>query len=83
MQDLEEEKHRSEARCCKSTQDMDCMKVGMKSLVAKVEMAENHALGEMQKLASERQIKKFNGLRVSKEQKLQRLIFSINNMKEK
>ena len=57
MQDLEEEKHRSEARCFKAMQDMDCMKVDMRSLVAKVEMAENRALGEMQNIASEIQIK--------------------------
>ena len=38
----------------------------MRSLVAKVEMAENHALGEMQNLASERQIKEFKGLLTSK-----------------
>ena len=54
MQDLEEEKNRSEARCCKAMQDMDCIKVEMGSLVAKVEMAENHDLGEMQNLASGR-----------------------------
>ena len=52
VQDLEEEKHRSEARCCKAMQDMECMKVEMRSLVAKVEMAENHDLGEIQNLAS-------------------------------
>ena len=57
LQDLEEEKHQSEARCCKATQDMDCIKVEMRSLVAKVEMAENRALGEMQNLDSEIQIK--------------------------
>ena len=57
VQDPEEEKHQSEARCCKSMQSMDCMNVQMRSLVANVEMAENHALGEMQNLASERQIK--------------------------
>ena len=57
VQDLEGEKHRSEARCCKSIQDMDCMKVEIRSLVAKVEMTENHALGEMKNLASERWIK--------------------------
>ena len=44
VQDLEEKKHRSEARCCKTTQDMDCMKVETRSLIAKVEMTENHAL---------------------------------------
>ena len=47
VQDCEEQKHRSEARCCKATQDMACMKVEMRSLVAKVEIAENHAIGEM------------------------------------
>ena len=52
VQNLEEEKHRSEARCCKAMQDMECMKVEMRSLVAKVEMAENHDLGEIQNLAS-------------------------------
>ena len=57
VQDLEEEKYRSESLCCKSMQDMDCMKVDMRSLVAKVQMAGNHALEEMQNLASERQIK--------------------------
>ena len=57
VQDLEEAKHQSEACCCKATQDMDLMKVDMKILVAKFEIAENHALGEMQNLASERQIK--------------------------
>ena len=67
VQDLEEEKHRSEARRCKAMQDMECMKVEMRSLVAKVYMAENHALGEMQNLASERQIKEFKGLLASKE----------------
>ena len=57
VQNLEEEKHLSEARCCKAMQDMECTKVEMRSLVYKLEMAENHALGEMRKLASERQIK--------------------------
>ena len=57
LQDLEEKKHRSESHCCKATQDMICMKVEMRNLVTKVEMEENHALGEMQNLASERQIK--------------------------
>ena len=57
VQDLEEKKHRSEACCCKVMKDMDCMKVEMGILVAKVEMAENHAPGEIQNLASERQIK--------------------------
>ena len=57
VQYLEEEKHRSEARCCKAMQNMECMKVEMRSLVAKNEMSENHALGEMQNLDSERQIK--------------------------
>ena len=42
---LEEKKHRSEACCCKATQDMDCMKVEMRSLVVKVEMADNRSLG--------------------------------------
>ena len=46
---------------------MECMKVEMRSLVAKFEMEENHALGEMQNLASERQIKEFKGLLASKE----------------
>ena len=36
---------------------MECMKVEMRSLVDKVEMAENHALGEMKNLASKIQIK--------------------------
>ena len=29
LQDLEEDKHRSEARCCKAMQDIECMKVEM------------------------------------------------------
>ena len=62
VQDLEKKKHQSEARCCKATQDMDFMKVETRSLVAKVEIAENYALGEMQNLASERQIKEFKVL---------------------
>ena len=74
MQDLEEEKHRSEARCCKSMQDMECMKVDMRNLVSKDEMAENHYLGGMLNLASERQIKEFKGLLASKEKKLQNLM---------
>ena len=82
MQDFEEEKHRSEAHCCKAMQDMDCMRVDIWSLVAKVEMEENHALMEMQDLDSERQIKEFMGLLASKEQKLQKLIFAINKVKE-
>ena len=45
-------------------------------------MAENHALGEMQKIASEKQINEFKRLLASKEQKLRKLIFAINNMKE-
>ena len=57
VQDLEEEKHLSEACCCKAMQDMEWMKVDIRSLVAKVEMVKNHALGKMQNLASERQIK--------------------------
>ena len=57
VQDLEEEKHQSESHCFKAMQDMDCMKAEMRSLVATVEMAENHALLEMQNLASEIQIK--------------------------
>ena len=57
LQDIEEEKYRSEARCCKSMQYMDCTKSEMRSLVTKVEMAENHDPGEMQNLASERQVK--------------------------
>ena len=61
---------------------MDCMKVKIKSLVAKVEMAENHALGEIQNLASEIHMKEFKGLLASKEQKLQKLFFAINKMKE-
>ena len=36
----------------------------------------------MQNLASERQIKEFKVILASKEQKLQKLIFAINNMKE-
>ena len=82
VQDIEEEKHRSEARCCKEMQDMECMKVEIRSLVAKVDMAENHSLGEMKNLVSEIQIKEFRGFLASKEQKLQTLIFSINKMKE-
>ena len=52
VQDLEEKKHQSEAPCCKATQDMDCIKVEMTSLVSKVEMTENHAHGKMQNHAS-------------------------------
>ena len=66
VQNLEENKHLSEARCCKAMQDMECMKVEMRSLVAKAEMAENHDIGETQNLASERQIKHFKGLLASK-----------------
>ena len=47
----------------------------MRSLVAKVEIAENNALGKMENLASEIQIKEFKGLLASKEQKLRKLIF--------
>ena len=57
MQDLEEEKHQSGAHFCKAMQDMECMNVEMISLVDKAEMAENHALGETQNLASEIQMK--------------------------
>ena len=49
---------------------MECMKVDMRILVAKVEMAENNSLGEMQNLAS-------------KEHKPQKLIFAINKIKDK
>ena len=57
VQDLEEKKHRREACCCKAMQDMECMTIEMRTLVAKVEMAENHDIGETQNFASERQIK--------------------------
>ena len=36
---------------------MDCMKVEMRSLVAKIYLAENHAPEEMQKIDSEIQVK--------------------------
>ena len=75
VKDFKEEKHRSESHCYKTMQDMDCMKVEMRSLVAKVEIAENNALGKMENLASEIQIKEFKGLLASKEQKLRKLIF--------
>ena len=48
-------------------QYIECMEVEMRNLVSNVEMEENHALGEMQNLASERQIKEFKGLLASKE----------------
>ena len=67
VRDLEEKKHQSEAHFGKATQDMDCVKVEMRSLFAKVEMSENHALGEIQNLASEIQIKKFKGILASNE----------------
>ena len=54
----------------------------MRSLVAKFDMAENHAIGEMQNLASEIQIKELKVLLASKYQRPQRLIFAINKMKE-
>ena len=44
VQGLEEAKHQNENLCCKSRQDMDFVKIEIMSLVAKVEMAENHAL---------------------------------------
>ena len=40
-----------------SNENIDCMKVDMRSLVSKLDMVDNHALGEMQNLVSERQIK--------------------------
>ena len=61
---------------------MDCMKAEMRSLFAKVEMLENNAIGEMQNLASGRQIKNFKEILALKEQKLQKLSFAINNMKD-
>ena len=57
VQYLEEDKHQSEDQFCKSMQDMDCMKVDMRNLFSKVDVAENHDIGEMQNLASEIQIK--------------------------
>ena len=42
------------SRCWKTMQDMDCIKVDMRILVASFDMEENHALGQMQNLASER-----------------------------
>ena len=53
-QDLEEEKQRSEADCCKAMQYMESMKVYIKSLDEKVDIKKNHALKENQNLASER-----------------------------
>ena len=61
---------------------MDYIKVEIRSLVAKFETEENHALGKMQNLASERQIKQFKQLLASKEHKLQKLIIAIITMKE-
>ena len=52
IQDLEEDNHWSESLCCKSIQDMEYMKVEMKGLVSKVEIAKNNDLGEIQNLAS-------------------------------
>ena len=49
-------------------------------MVYKVEMAE--AVGEIQNLASEIQINQFKEVIEYKEQKLQKLSFAINNMKE-
>ena len=57
FQDIEEDKHQSEARRCKSIQDMDFMRVDIRILFDKFEIAENHDLGKMQNLASEIQIK--------------------------
>ena len=57
MQDLEEERHQSKARCYNAIQDMDYIKVEMRTLVAEVEMAENICIREMKNLASETQIK--------------------------
>ena len=54
VQDLEEDKLRIEDQCFKAIQDMDCMKIEMRSLVSKVDMSENHDLGEMHNLDSER-----------------------------
>ena len=45
---------------------MDYMKVYMRRLVAKVDMTDNHSPGEMQNIASEIQIKQFNGIISSK-----------------
>ena len=39
VQDLEEGKHRSESHCCKAMKDIDCLKVEIRSLVTKIEMA--------------------------------------------
>ena len=50
----------------KKMQDMDCTKVDMRSLVAKIYLAENHAPEEMQNIASEIQVKQFKELLASK-----------------
>ena len=47
---LEEDNHRGESLCCKSIQDMDCMKVDMRILYSKVWMAEKHALRKIKTL---------------------------------
>ena len=44
---FEEEKYRSEARCFTAMQDMDNIKVEIRSFVANVEVEDNNALGEM------------------------------------
>ena len=54
----------------------------MRSLVTNVDMAQNHDIGEMHNLDSERQIKQSKEILASKEQKLQKLVFDINKMKE-
>ena len=53
IQYFEEGKHQSESQCCKTMQDMDCMKVEIMRLVAKIYKAKNNALGKMQNLVSE------------------------------
>ena len=61
VQYFEEEKHQIEAHCCKAMRYMDCMKAEKRILVSKFDMSENHSLGEIHNLASERQIKQFIG----------------------
>ena len=45
VQDLEEDKHLSKARCLKAIQYMYFIQVEIGILVAKVEMSDNHDLG--------------------------------------
>ena len=62
--------------------DKDIIKLDMRSLIAKLNMINNNDIGEMKNLASEIQIKQFKGIIVKKEQNIEMLIFTINNMKE-